>query len=93
MTPELEKKCKRLSVFLNIIDPNNIDKHFNSLKSVLFGDLKTRNECFLQGIEYNESEHKLQAGMLSHHLTKAVAKAFFTNVTYKKTCKFYGALL
>ena len=54
LNTELGRKCKRISIILNILAPNNILKYFQDLKLSLFGDLKTRNDCFQEGIEYDE---------------------------------------
>ena len=45
---------------MNVISPDNFDKKVMELKFYLFGDqFKTEDDCFDEGIEFNQELHKL----------------------------------
>ena len=43
---ELGKKCKKLSVLIGILEPDNADIYFKAIKRQIFGEMRTKNECF-----------------------------------------------
>jgi len=46
-------------LILNVISPDNFDKKFGELRSLLFAGLKSRKECQDENIEYDPEAHLL----------------------------------
>jgi len=54
-----KNQIQKIRLILNVIAPDNYDKKFAELRGYLFGELKTKTECFDEGIEFHEDIHKL----------------------------------
>ena len=49
--------ARQIRLIMNVIAPDNFEKKFKELRGYLYKDLKTREECITEGIEYKEEIH------------------------------------
>lgn len=84
---------QKVKLILNVIAPDNAEKKFGELRNYLFGDLKTKDECFAEEIEYDESIHKLSEGLINVEILEIIVKNVFRKaIREKEYCIFYGEL-
>ena len=76
-----------------MIAPDNAEKKFGELREYLFGDLKTKDDCFNEGIDYNEEIHKLNEGLINVEILNIIVSNIFRKaIREKEYCIFYGEL-
>lgn len=76
-----------------MIAPDNAEKKFGELRNYLFGDLKTKDECFNEELEYDEKTYKLEEGMINVEILEIIVKNTFRKaIREKEYCIFYGEL-
>jgi hypothetical protein len=91
---ETQKLISKVRLILNIIAPDNKDKKLRELRAILFGELKTKEECENEEIEYNEEVHKL-TGEGEGQIDLSILETIVFNVirkaqVEKEYCIFYG---
>lgn len=54
---QMEKnEAQKIRLILNVITPDNYDKKFKELRTYVFGDFKTHEECKAQKIQFDPME-------------------------------------
>jgi len=48
------KTERKIKLILNQISPDNFNKKLAELREIMFPEMKTKNECFEAGVEYDE---------------------------------------
>ena len=66
---------------MNIIAPDNFEKKFAELRGFLFRDLKSKEECLDEGIDYDEKVHKLVDG--SDQIDETILDTIVQNIFRK----------
>jgi len=84
---------QKIKLILNVIAPDNYDKKFGELRSYLFGELKSREECMAEGIDFDEEEHKLQENEINRDVLEVIVRNTFKKaIKEREYCIFYGEL-
>lgn len=86
---------QKIRLILNVIAPDNKEKKFGELRQHLFKGLKTKDECADEGIDYDESVHKLVEG--TNSIDEEILESIVSNIirkaqVEKEYCIFYGEL-
>lgn len=64
-------------MILNLIAPDIYAKKFAELRGYLFPNLKKREECEAEKIEYNEETHKLKDKAINEEILMTVVDNIF----------------
>jgi len=89
----VKNESQKIRLILNVITPDNFAKKFKELRAYQFGELKTRNECEEDGIEYDEKIHLLGDNINKETLNVIVQNIFRKAQLEKEYCIFYGQLV
>lgn len=93
---ETQKLISKVRLILNVIAPDNKEKKMRELRAILFGDLKTKDECEDEEIEYNEEEHKLIGegeGKVDQTILETIVQNIIRKAQVEKEyCIFYGEI-
>lgn len=68
---------QKIRLILNIIAPDNYVRKFAELRGFLFANLKKRDECEEEKIEYDEDVHKLKEGCINEEILKTIVDNIF----------------
>lgn len=85
-----------MRLILNVIAPDNKEKKMRELRAILFGDLRTKDECEEEEIEYNEDIHKLTGegeGRVDQTILETIVQNIIRKAQVEKEyCIFYGEI-
>jgi len=62
---------------LNVITPDNYDKKFNELRQFQFENLKSKEECFQEEIDWIEEEHLLTDEKIRQDILDTIVQNIF----------------
>jgi len=68
---------QKIRLILNIIAPDNYVRKFAELRSYLFPNLKKRDECEEEKVDYDEETHKLKEGCMNEEILKTMVDNIF----------------
>lgn len=77
-----------------MIAPDNKEKKMRELRAILFGDLKTKEECEDEDIEYNKEIHLLEGdGKVDQTILETIVQNIIRKAQVEKEyCIFYGEI-
>jgi len=87
-----KNEAQKIRLILNVITPDNYDKKFKELRTFLFQDLRTREECEDDGEQYDESAELDDEKVRMDILETIVQNIFRKAQVEKEYCIFYGDL-
>lgn len=87
-----KNESQKIRLILNIITPDNYDKKFLELRSFLFMDRKTREECEDEEEKYDETT-ELDDETIRRDILETIVQNIFRKAQVEKEyCIFYGDL-
>jgi hypothetical protein len=90
---KMEKNTEqKIRLILNVITPDNFEKKFNELRGFLFGELKNREECENEEIEYLDENILQEENINTEILTVIVQNIFRKAQVEKEYTIFYGEI-
>ena len=85
---------QKIKLILNLITPDNFEKKRDELRAYLFGtEVRTRDECFADGVEYDEEIHQLRDDDIGEEILETIVQNIFRKAQMENEYTiFYGLL-